>query len=293
MKKKKPRLLISIFLAVISIIGISQNIQARVFYKYNIMTGYETVKISLNKSSATVNVGESITLKATVSGTSEKVSWISNNEKIASVKNGKVVGLKTGKTVITAKINDSKATCIIKVKEMAYNPSQFKDYGKLNKLIHCFDPALEVSMYAENKPSRLDAKFMVACSARHTDEKYGKEIEGVDGYGEYYIDEKYVKQECQRLFGKSCSIAELTGNFLFVRREGSKVIVSRWSSPYRTTSEITKIVKKSNLFYQAQVTYTVKSVYTNTVKKQVKTVYTVKKAQDAPYGYYVSGFKFA
>ena len=72
---------------------------------------------------------------------------------------------------------------------MTYNPSQFKDYGKLNKLIHCFDPALEVSMYAENKPSRLDTKFMVACSARHTDEKYGKEIEGVDGYGEYSIDE--------------------------------------------------------------------------------------------------------
>lgn len=66
--------------------------------------------------------------------------------------------------------------------------------------------------------------------------------------------------------------------FLFVRREGSKVIVSRWSSPYRTTSEITKIVKKSNLFYQAKVTYTVKSVYTNTVKKQVKAVYTVKSA---------------
>lgn len=133
MKKKKIKFLIAIFLVGSSVLGTSQITQARVFYKYNIMTGYETTEISLNKTSATIKTGESIVLKAIVSGNSGKVSWVSSNVKIASVENGKVVGLKAGIAVVTAKINGAtqydktyEAHCKITVKKGNDNLNAYK-----------------------------------------------------------------------------------------------------------------------------------------------------------------------
>lgn len=52
-----------------------------------------TASIKLNKSTATVYVGKSITLKATVKGDSQKVTWSTSDKSIATVKNGKVTGV--------------------------------------------------------------------------------------------------------------------------------------------------------------------------------------------------------
>ena len=298
MKKKKTKVLIAMLVMIVSILEFYQTVQAakqKIFYKYNIMTGYEVEQISLNKTNVTIKVGQSIVLKAT--GTSDKVSWMSSNAKIVDVRNGKVTGLKAGTAVITAKINDSKATCNIKVKEVKYIPSQFEDYGKVNKLIHCFD--IPIGFYANpalnlgRRPSGVDTKFMIACSAWHVDEKYWKEIPGVEGYGEYSVDKKYVEQECKKLFGKNCSVTALTESFILVRREGPKVSLPGWSSPCEVTSKITDITQISDISYQVNVIYTAKSVYSGVIKKQTKTVFTVKKMQTAPYGYYVSEFKFS
>lgn len=74
--------------------------------------------IKLNKKKATLNKGETLTLKATVSGESQKVTWKSSNSKIATVtKSGKVTAKKAGTATITAKANGVKVTFKVTVKK--------------------------------------------------------------------------------------------------------------------------------------------------------------------------------
>ena len=80
----------------------------------------KNVKITLSKTKASVTAGSSFTLKATVSGTSKKVTWRSSNSKIAKVKNGKVTGIKSGTVKITATVDGKKAVCTITVKDNWY-----------------------------------------------------------------------------------------------------------------------------------------------------------------------------
>lgn len=78
----------------------------------------KVTKVSLNKSKVTLTVGESTTLKATVlptNATNKKVNWKSSNSQVASVKNGKITGLKTGTVTITVTTADSGKTAICKV----------------------------------------------------------------------------------------------------------------------------------------------------------------------------------
>ncbi len=78
--------------------------------------------IKLNSKSKTLDVGDDMTLKATVTPSSRKVSWSSSNTKIAAVDaKGKVTAKKAGSATITAKIKDTKvkATCKVTVKNVA------------------------------------------------------------------------------------------------------------------------------------------------------------------------------
>lgn len=87
----------------------------------------KTVKVksvSLNKTSLTLNVGDSSTLKASVNpsnASDKKVTWSSNNAKIAKVdSNGKVTGVAAGSATITAKSSNGKtASCKVTVKSVA------------------------------------------------------------------------------------------------------------------------------------------------------------------------------
>ncbi len=75
--------------------------------------------ISLNKSSATIKIGESTTLSATVSpsnATNKTITWSSSNTSVATVNNGIIKGIKAGTATITAKTSNGKAaTCTITV----------------------------------------------------------------------------------------------------------------------------------------------------------------------------------
>lgn len=87
---------------------------------YNLICKVTVVapKISLNKSSTTITVHSTTTLKATVFGTSSKVTWSSSNTKVAKVNsNGKITGVKPGTAVITAYVNGIKCNCKIKVND--------------------------------------------------------------------------------------------------------------------------------------------------------------------------------
>ena len=71
-------------------------------------------KLKLNKTSVTLEKGESVTLK--LKGTKKKVTWSSNKKKVATVtKKGKVTAKKVGTAKITAKVGKKKYTCKVKV----------------------------------------------------------------------------------------------------------------------------------------------------------------------------------
>ena len=93
-------------------------------------------KIELNKSSLNIVANNSAQLSATITpgnATLSDIYWVSDNPTIASVdQNGKVTGLKTGITTITAMAIDGsgvKATCLILVdwitaENLTLNPSE-------------------------------------------------------------------------------------------------------------------------------------------------------------------------
>lgn len=79
--------------------------------------------VALNKKVATVNVGKTVTVKATVTpanADNKTLVWTSSNTKIATVSNGVVKGVKAGRVIITAKTTDGSnisATCTVTVKQ--------------------------------------------------------------------------------------------------------------------------------------------------------------------------------
>ena len=78
--------------------------------------------IALNKSSATITLGKTLTLKPTVYPTTmedQSVTWKSSNTKVATVKNGKVTGVKAGTATITCTSNATGLSTTCKVTVIA------------------------------------------------------------------------------------------------------------------------------------------------------------------------------
>ncbi len=76
--------------------------------------------VKLDKTSLSLETGDSATLKATVSpsnATDPTVTWSSSDEKVATVANGKVTAVAAGSATITAKAGDKSATCMVTVTE--------------------------------------------------------------------------------------------------------------------------------------------------------------------------------
>lgn len=78
-------------------------------------------KVTLDKTSATLNVGESTTLTATASDGSTNFTWVSSDTSVATVASGKVTALKAGSTTITVSATIEgqtlTATCAVTVKD--------------------------------------------------------------------------------------------------------------------------------------------------------------------------------
>ena len=78
----------------------------------------EVSSITLDKSSASLKVGETVTLTATVNpsdATDKSVTWTTSDATVATVSNGVVTAKKLGTATITAKAGDKTATCLIMV----------------------------------------------------------------------------------------------------------------------------------------------------------------------------------
>lgn len=81
-------------------------------------TAIKVESVQLNKTTLTLEIGESETLLATVSpkeASKKDVTWATSNKVIASVKDGKVVALSEGNTSITATVEGKKSICDLTV----------------------------------------------------------------------------------------------------------------------------------------------------------------------------------
>lgn len=75
--------------------------------------------LSLNQTTASLKVDETVQLIATVEPATATVTWKSSNEKFAIVDDkGLVTGIASGRAVITATAGDKMATCIVEVGEV-------------------------------------------------------------------------------------------------------------------------------------------------------------------------------
>ncbi len=84
-----------------------------VFDSTGLIIPVPTTGIKLNKSSLTINVGSSSTVKTTISpsnATNTSVTWSTSDSKIATVSNGKITGVNPGTATITVKTKDTGKT---------------------------------------------------------------------------------------------------------------------------------------------------------------------------------------
>lgn len=74
------------------------------------------VSISLDQSTASIAVGETLSLTPTVSGAdASSIVWASSDETIATVESGVVTGVAEGTAIVTATIDDASAKCLVTV----------------------------------------------------------------------------------------------------------------------------------------------------------------------------------
>ncbi len=96
--------------------------------KFNVTgtTAPAETTISLDKTEATLNVGDQTILNATVSPSGKAVTWASGDEAIATVdQSGTVTAVEVGETAVTATTDDGKtATCKVVVKDSEGAPEQ-------------------------------------------------------------------------------------------------------------------------------------------------------------------------
>lgn len=94
------------------------------------ITVKERISVKLNKTSVTIQVGETFTLKAAVTGTASSVTWKSSATSIATVSSiGKIKGIKVGKCRVTASVGGASAVCNVTVVDKPY-PDSSKKFGK-------------------------------------------------------------------------------------------------------------------------------------------------------------------
>ena len=81
---------------------------------FSTILNVDAAKESLNKTNATVKIGNTVRLK--VNNTSKTVKWSSSNKSVATVSSkGVVTGKKNGKTTISAKVNGKTLKCSVRV----------------------------------------------------------------------------------------------------------------------------------------------------------------------------------
>ena len=118
----------------------------------------KVTKVTLDKKSASIEIGKTVNLKATISpstATNKAVTWKSSNNKIATVSSkGTVKGVKKGTAIITVTTKDGgkTATCKVTVKPVAVKSV------KLNKKTASVKKGKTITLKATITPSNATTK---------------------------------------------------------------------------------------------------------------------------------------
>ena len=123
--------------------------------------------IKLNKTSATLKKGKSLTLKATISPSSannKAVTWSSSNKKVATVSSkGVVKAVGNGTATITVKVKDGsgkKATCKITVGTSSNTTPTYKTVEITLENWKNYIEEFEVSYYRKNSLGKFDGLYV-------------------------------------------------------------------------------------------------------------------------------------
>ena len=147
--------------------------------------------ITLHKSQTILGVGYSETLKYTLAENlnSSNIIWTSSNEKVATVKGGKVTAITEGTTIITASINEKKSTCKVTVSS-SYVPVKGINLNKsnLNILIGTSETLIETitPSNASNKDvtwTSSNTDVAIVQNGKITAKKLGTAIITVSSFG--------------------------------------------------------------------------------------------------------------
>ena len=122
--------------------------------------------ISLSQANATINIGEHISLSATVlpSDANQNVTWTSSNTSVARVANGMVYGVSKGSAVITATTTDGtnlSATCNVRV----LDPNGDTDISQYSNIIYIKNQdvytgsQVEIPVYLKNTAALTGFQF--------------------------------------------------------------------------------------------------------------------------------------
>ena len=88
--------------------------------------------IALNNDSLQLEVYDTYTLAAEISGTADKIIWSSSEPSVASVDSGTVTALKEGETTITASFGNAEDYCRIKVTDNGTAPVLTVNANRVN-----------------------------------------------------------------------------------------------------------------------------------------------------------------
>ena len=100
---------------------------------------YAAKKTKLNKKSATIEIGKTVTLKLKNAPKGKKIKWTSSKKKVAVVnRKGRVQGKSAGKAKITAKVGKKKYTCTVTVKKKE-KPQQVTTEQYTNPIYQGYD----------------------------------------------------------------------------------------------------------------------------------------------------------
>ena len=132
----------------------------------------EATSVSFNKTSLTLEIGESETLTATIlpnNAMDKTVTWTSSDQAVAMVANGKITAIGSGNATITATTSNGKtATCTVTVSD-PYADFTFQPYSSMDGYAltnyNGTNPIVTV-------PSMYNGKPVVAISRLYTTEGF-------------------------------------------------------------------------------------------------------------------------
>ena len=230
------------------------------------------VTVSINQKSVSIKNGETIQLKASVTGSKNKVLWSSQDKKIATVNsNGKVKGKKPGITTIVAKVGNTKSLCRVTVYEKSLSKREKVLNEYQNHLGKYYKSSDKFRLVNADKDSIPELLCCDRASGTITFYYWGNNgISQMMDFGITSAKSIYINRSKAIIVAQK----EMFGRNWYTVYKNKKLVVALGSGAgdgkyYRTASDKTKTVSKKvfeeelNKYLKGTKKYTSKNMYEN------------------------------